>query len=57
MIVRGTTEAEKNSVIYMGLIPGPNKTDEICRKTMVMGMMHRCSSILSSAQLEGNGGI
>jgi hypothetical protein len=25
----GTTEAGKYSIIYMGLIPGPNKTDEM----------------------------
>jgi hypothetical protein len=31
----------ENSVIYVGLIPGSNKTDEICRKIMVMGMMQR----------------
>jgi hypothetical protein len=40
MIVQGTMEAGRNSVIYMGLIPGPNKTDEICGKTMVTGTMH-----------------
>jgi hypothetical protein len=34
-------EAGKKSVIYTGLIPGPIKADEICRKMMVTGMMHR----------------
>jgi hypothetical protein len=41
-------EAEKESVIYMGLIPGPNKTDEICGKTMVTGTMHRGSTAFPS---------
>jgi hypothetical protein len=40
MIVRGMMVAGKNSVIYVGLIPGPNKTNESCGKMMVMGMMH-----------------
>jgi hypothetical protein len=39
-------EAGKISVIYMGLIPGPNKTDEICGKTMATGTMHRGSTAL-----------
>jgi hypothetical protein len=30
----------KSSAIYMGLIPGPSKTDEICGKMKIMGMMH-----------------
>jgi hypothetical protein len=30
----------KNSVIYMGLNLGPNKTDEICVKMKVTGTMH-----------------
>jgi hypothetical protein len=34
-------EAEKNSVVYMGLFPGPNKADNICGKTKVMGMTQR----------------
>jgi hypothetical protein len=34
-------EAGKNSVIYMGLFPGPNKADDICGKTEVMGTMPR----------------
>jgi hypothetical protein len=38
-------EAGKNSVTYMGLIPGPNKTDEICGKTMVTGTMYRGSTV------------
>jgi hypothetical protein len=46
MIVWGTMEAGKNSIIYMGLILGPNKTDKICGKTMVTGMMHRGSTVL-----------
>jgi hypothetical protein len=33
-------EAGKDSVVYMGLIPGPNKTGEICGKMMVTGTMH-----------------
>jgi hypothetical protein len=41
-------EAEKNSIIYMGLIPGPNKTDEVCGKTMVTGTMHRGSTVCAS---------
>jgi hypothetical protein len=38
-------EAGKNIVMYMGLIPGPKKTDEICGKTMVTGTMHRGSTV------------
>jgi hypothetical protein len=34
-------EAGKNSVIYMGLVPGPNKADNICGKTKVTGTMLR----------------
>jgi hypothetical protein len=44
-IVQGRMEAGRNSVIYMGLILGPNKTDEICGKTMVTGTMHRGSAV------------
>jgi hypothetical protein len=36
----------QNSVIYMGLILGPNKTDKICGKTMVTGTMHRGSTVV-----------
>jgi hypothetical protein len=35
----------KNSVIYMGLISGPNKADDTCRKTTVTGMMARGSTV------------
>jgi hypothetical protein len=38
---RGTTEAGKNSVIYMGLISGPNTGDDTCGKTTVTGTMDR----------------
>jgi hypothetical protein len=39
-------EAGKNSVIYMGLVPGPNKADNICGKTKkVMGTMQRGSTV------------
>lgn len=31
MTVRGTIEVGKSSVIYMGLIPSPNKPDKIYR--------------------------
>ena len=34
-------EAGKNSVIYMGLISGPNKADDTCGKTTVTGTMDR----------------
>jgi hypothetical protein len=34
-------EAGKNSVIYMGLISGPNKADNTCGPTMVTGTMDR----------------
>jgi hypothetical protein len=47
MIVRGTMEAGKNSVIYMGLILGTNKTDQICGKTTVTGTMHRGSTVIN----------
>jgi hypothetical protein len=32
-------------VIYMGLFPGPNKADDVCGKTMVMGTMQRGSTV------------
>jgi hypothetical protein len=38
-------EAGKNSVIYMGLVPGPNKADDICGKTLVPGTMQRGSTV------------
>jgi hypothetical protein len=38
-------EAGKTGVIYVGLIPGPNKIDEICGKTMVTGTMHQGSTV------------
>jgi hypothetical protein len=34
-------EAGKNSVIYMGLISGPNKADDTCGRTTVTGTMDR----------------
>jgi hypothetical protein len=34
-------EAEKNSVIYMGLISGPNKADDTCERTTVTGTLDR----------------
>jgi hypothetical protein len=39
-------EAGKNSVIYMGLVLGPNKADNICRKTKVTGTMQQGSTVL-----------
>jgi hypothetical protein len=38
-------EAGKNSVIYMGLVPGPNKADDICGKTKVTGTMQQGSTV------------
>jgi hypothetical protein len=43
--VRGPMKAGKNSVIYMGLVPGPNKADNICEKTKVMGTKQRGSTV------------
>jgi hypothetical protein len=40
-------EARKNSVIYMGLIPGPNKAEDLCGNTTVTGTMHRGSTVLT----------
>jgi hypothetical protein len=34
-------EAGKNSVIYMGLISGPNKADDTCGRMTVTGTMDR----------------
>jgi hypothetical protein len=45
MTAQGTMEVGKNSVIYVRLIPGPNKTGEICGKMMVTGTMHRGSTV------------
>jgi hypothetical protein len=39
-------EAGKNSVIYMGLVPGSNKADNICWKTEVMGKMQQGSTVI-----------
>jgi hypothetical protein len=44
---RGTMEAGKNSVIYMGLISEPNKADDTCGKTMVTGTMDRGFTVYS----------
>jgi hypothetical protein len=41
-------EAGKISVIYMGLVPGPNKADNICGKMKVMGTMQRSSTVFGS---------
>jgi hypothetical protein len=41
-------EAGKNSVIYMGLVPGPNKADNVCGKMKVTGMMQQGSTVLTS---------
>jgi hypothetical protein len=38
-------EAGKNSVIYTGLVPGPNKADNICGKTKVTGAMQQGSTV------------
>ena len=38
-------EAGRNSVIYMRLVPGPNKADNICGKTQVTGTMQRGSTV------------
>jgi hypothetical protein len=39
-------EAGKNSVIYMGLISGPNKADDTCGRTTVTGTMDRGFTVL-----------
>jgi hypothetical protein len=44
-IVQGTMDAGKYSIIYVGLILGPNKTDKICGKTMVMRTLHWGSTV------------
>jgi hypothetical protein len=36
----------KNSVIYMGLISGPNKANDTCGKTTVTGTMDRGFTVL-----------
>ena len=41
----GRWRRKKNSVIYMGLVPRPNKADNICAKTKVTGMMQRDSTV------------
>jgi hypothetical protein len=38
-VASGPMDAGKNSVIYMGLVLGPNKADNICGKTKVTGTM------------------
>jgi hypothetical protein len=45
-------EVGKNNVVYMGLVPGPNKADNICGKTKVTGKMQwgstvHCNDILT----------
>jgi hypothetical protein len=39
-------EAGTNSVIYMGLISGPNKADNTCGPTTVTGTMDRGFTVL-----------
>jgi hypothetical protein len=39
-------EAGENSVIYMGLISGPNKADDTCGRTTVTGTMDRGFTVL-----------
>jgi hypothetical protein len=39
-------EAEKNSVIYMGLISGPNKADDTCGRTTVTETMDRGFTVI-----------
>jgi hypothetical protein len=39
-------EVGKNSVIYMGLISGPNKADDTCGRTTVTGTMDRGFTVL-----------
>jgi hypothetical protein len=46
MTVRGTMEAGKDSVMYMGLISGPNKADDTCWRTTVTGTMDRGFTVL-----------
>jgi hypothetical protein len=41
-------EAGKNSVIYMGLISGPNKEDDTCGRTTVTGTMDRGFTVFHS---------
>jgi hypothetical protein len=43
-------EAGKNSVIYMGLILGPNKADDTCGRTTVTGTMDRGFTVLANEQ-------
>jgi hypothetical protein len=38
-------ESGKSSVIYMWLVPGPNKADNMCGKTKVTGAMQRGSTL------------
>jgi hypothetical protein len=38
-------EAGENSVIYMGIVSGPNKAHNICGKTKVTGTMQRGSTV------------
>jgi hypothetical protein len=38
-------EAGKNSVIYMGLVPGRNKADNMGGKKNAMGTMQRGSTV------------
>jgi hypothetical protein len=40
-------EVGKSSVIYMGLVPGPNKADNICGKMKVTGTMQGGSTVFA----------
>jgi hypothetical protein len=44
-------EAGKNSVIYLGLISGPNKADDTCGRTTVTGTMDRGFTVLCICKL------
>jgi hypothetical protein len=44
-------EAGENSVIYMGLISGPNKADDTCGPTTVTGTMDRGFTVYKSQMM------
>jgi hypothetical protein len=48
-------EAGKNSVIYMGLILGPNKADDTCGRTTVTGTMDRGFTVYTHTHIHISG--
>jgi hypothetical protein len=52
--VQGTMNAGINNVIYMELLSGPKMANGTCRKTIVVGMIDRDSTVLPKHRYREN---